>query len=100
MSEETIPLGIIKFKGGVYTLAPHRFNQIPMKTYIPWVLLKKKILGYCVVNRVYWLLIQEIDNSYSKIPFARNELWFKAMTSEPEFVAIANLNQIYITGVG
>lgn len=92
-------LGLLKMKGETLTLAPHRFDQMQAKYYLAWVLLKKQILGYAVINGWYWLIVRDSEGVYVKVPFARNEVWFRALTSDPEFMSIAQLPQIYITGV-
>ena len=90
-------LGLIKVKGSAYCLAPERFNQMKVKRLIPYDLLKKQLLGYCVTLGLYWVILME-DGEYVRVPFARNEEWFKAMTSEVELSSIADLPHIYITG--
>jgi hypothetical protein len=95
--------GFVKGKGDMLAISPERFNQHSIKYYLPWDLLKKEILGYCVYKNYYWLLVCEESGEhsakYARVPFSRNKEWFLALTSEPEFKAIRKLPQIYITGI-
>lgn len=93
-------LGLFKVKGGVITLHPGRFYQMENKRLIPYEVLKKRVLGYAIIEDKFWLICKEGDDKYIRVPFARNKIWFDAITSEPEFASIAKLPQIYITGVG
>ena len=89
-------LGLIKQKGGVFALSPERFCQIPVKHLQPYDILRKEMLGYAI-SGFYWVIAKD-DENYVRVPFARNEFWFKALTSDVEYSCIARLPQIYIIG--
>lgn len=92
-------MGLIKKKGDAYTLSPERFKQFSIKYYTQFNLMKKDLLGYAIVNGIYWVICREGDGVYSKVPFAKNNLWWEALVSELEFAAIGKLPQIFITGL-
>jgi len=94
-----LPQGLIKMKGDCPCIAPHRFFQFPKRAVIFHTLLKMDMLGYVIYDGRYWVLCREGDGSYIRVPFARNETWFLALISEPEFEAIGKLPQIFVTGV-
>lgn len=75
-------------------LAANRYNQIEIKHLMPYSLLKKELIGY-VNEGLHWIIYREGDRLY-KTFFAKNNLWFRALTSEPEFLSIQELPQIYL----
>lgn len=91
--------GLVKRKGDAYCLAPERFIAMQVKRLLAHELVKTEMLGYCNVKGVYWIVCRESAGKYFRAPFARNKMWFDALTSEPEFCGIKNLPQIFITGV-
>jgi len=91
--------GIIKIKGDCFTLHPTRFNQMKAQYYQPWKTVRIPLIGYANVNGIYWLIARE-GESFIRILFAKNEPWFDALTSDPDWYFIRQLPQIYITGVG
>jgi len=90
--------GLIKMKGDIPSISPERFVQHPVEYYQPLELLRKEMIGYCVFNNIYWVLVKE-DEGYVRVPFARSLIWFKALTSDPEFICIRKLPLLYITGL-
>jgi hypothetical protein len=93
-------LGLIKAKGiNQYCLSPDRFNQLGTKVMTHYLLLKKNMIGYCAWQGIYWVIIIDDNGEFLKVPFAKNEAWFKALTSELEMLPIAELTRIYITGI-
>lgn len=93
-----LPRGLIKMKDDCPCLAPHRFLQFVRKPVPFATLLKMDMLGFAIYEGYYWIICRESDGAYVRVPFARNEAWFIALTSDPEFEAVASLPQIYITG--
>ena len=91
--------GILKVKGDCLTLHPIRFNQMKAKFYQPWKIAKTPLIGYANINGFYWLVAKE-GQEFIRVPFAKNEQWFDALTSDMDWVFIRRLPQIYITGVG
>ena len=75
-------------------LAAGRYNQITVKNSLPHCLLKKDLIGYVNIG-LHWIVYRE-EGKLFKSFFAKNSLWFKALTSEPEFTAIKELPQIYL----
>jgi hypothetical protein len=92
-------MGLIKRKGDAMTLSPDRFKQFVIKHYIPFTLLKKELLGYAIVNGIYWIICREGEGVYSKVPFAKNKFWWDALVNEVEFMSVGTLPQIFITGI-
>ena len=89
-----IPKGnLIKNYDGTLVLRPGRWNQMETKVMPLHNLISKEMLGWVKTN-IYWVLIW--DDKYFKVPFARNRLWFDALTGDPEFIAIRELPQIYL----
>ena len=97
-------MGLIKMKGDSYALAPERFFQMRIAIRVHSNIILDKWLGY--VNMPddlqcqYWLIMKTKNKGYLRYPFAKNHKWWDAITSEPQFSAIADLPQIYITGLG
>ena len=90
-----VPKGnLIKDYDGTLVLRPGRWNQMETKVMPLHNLIHKEMLGWVRTN-IYWILIWD-NEKYFKVPFARNKLWFMALTSEPEFIAIRELDQIYL----
>lgn len=87
-------MGILKSYPDGLVLPTGRYRQFETKVMLIPDLLKKKLKGY-VKDGIYWIIYLE-ENKYYKVPFARNTLWFKALASEPEFVSIGKLPQIYL----
>ena len=81
-------------RGNSLVIAPGTFDQLEVKSLFPFDLMKKKVLGYVNLSTI-WILYEE-DGKIVKVPFARNILWFRAITSEPEFTALKQVPQIYI----
>jgi len=81
-------------RGNSLVIAPGTFDQLEVKSLFPFDLMKKKVVGYINLDRI-WVLYEE-DEKIIKVPFARNILWFRAMVSEPEFAALKQVPQIYI----
>jgi len=92
-------IGMIKFKGDCLTLHPTRFNQMKARYYQPWKIAKTPLVGYANINGFYWLIARE-NEDLIRVPFAKNEAWFEALTSDQDWFFIRALPQIYITGVG
>ncbi|MHA2219404.1 MAG: hypothetical protein ACXACY_26125 [Candidatus Hodarchaeales archaeon] len=90
--------GLIKMKGDIACISPERFVQHPVRIFQPWHLLKQEIMGWCIFEDKYWVIVKEAEGHYGRYPFARNWEWFRALTSEPEFAHIRKSPQIYITG--
>ena len=95
----TIDDGFLKQKGSAMTLNPARFNQMPSQLMQPWAYNNTEILGFAVVEGLFWL-IGKVDEKYIRIPFAKNNEWFQALTSETHTAYIRQLPQIYIIGLG
>ena len=91
--------GIIKTKGECLTLHPNRFAQMKTKYYQPWKIAQTPLVGYANINGFYWLIAKE-DEDFIRVPFAKNEAWFDALTSDMDWIFIKRLPQIYITGIG
>jgi hypothetical protein len=92
-------LGLIKMKGELPTIHPTKFSQMKVKCIIPYELLKKEMICWVVVDGIYWVICRENAGEYCKVPFAKNELWFREIVSEVEFMSIAKLPQVYVTGL-
>jgi len=93
--KQMIPKGnLIKDYDGTLVLRPGRWTQIEDKIIPLHELIRKEMLGWVKTN-IYWVLIWD-NERYFKVPFARNRLWFMALTSEPEFISIRKLKQIYL----
>ena len=94
-------LGLIKVKGGdTLSLAPERFVQMKPVSCAPWTMLRKNIFAYVIFDGVYWLLCKEGEGEYTRILFAKNEVWYRAISSEAEFAFVRGLPQVYITRSG
>ena len=91
--------GIVKMKGDCLTLHPSRFNQMKARYYQPWKLVRTPLVGYVNADGVYWLIAKEGED-FIRVPFAKNEAWFHALTSDQDWLFIRALPQVYITGVG
>ena len=91
--------GLIKMKGDAYTISPERFEQIPVECAQPIELLKREMLGYVGSGGWHWIICSLGEGKYCRVPFARNRLWFQALTSEFEFKCIGALPQIFVTGL-
>ena len=90
-----IPKGnLIKNYDGTLVLRPGRWEQMEVRAMPLHDLINKEMLGWVKTN-IYWVLIWH-NERYFKVPFARNKLWFMALTSDPEFAPIRELSQIYI----
>lgn len=89
-------LGIMKYLGGSLTITAGRFNQLEIKRVTPHTLLKMKMAGY-VYSNIVWVICKSGENTFVRVPFAKNKLWFDAFTSEVEFASIKELPQIFIT---
>jgi len=81
-------------RGNFLVMAPGTFQQLEVKHHFPFDLMKKKVLGYVNMEKV-WVLYEE-DGKIIKAAFARNMRWFGAMVSDPEFTALRQVPQIYI----
>jgi hypothetical protein len=81
-------------RGNSWVIASGTFDQLEIKSLFPFDLMKKKVVGYVNSNMI-WVLYEE-DEKIIKVPFARNILWFRAIASEPEFMALKQVPQIYI----
>lgn len=92
-------LGLIKFKGQVLAMAPGRLAQVPSKHILPWNLLQKELIGHYRIGEAYLILYREEEGKFFKTFFAKNEEWFKAITSDDMFRMIRDLPQIFITGI-
>jgi hypothetical protein len=75
-------------------LAVRRYHQIVTRTLLPYHLLKKDLIGYVNIG-AYWIIYREGEELYKSF-FAKNNLWFKTLTSELEFLVIRELPQIYL----
>lgn len=87
--------GVIKKLGSSTTIPAGRFEQFMIMVLPPQDLLKRKVIGY-VDYDIFWVICEESRGEFLRIPFARNRAWFDALTSEPEFVFISALPQMYI----
>lgn len=91
--------GIIKLKGDCLTLHPNRFAQMKARYYQPWKIAKTPLIGYANLDGFYWLIAREGED-FIRVPFAKNQAWFEALTSDADWLFIRKLPQIYITGAG
>jgi hypothetical protein len=87
-------LGILKEYPDGYVLPEKRYNQIKPKTVQPYQLLSRDLIGY-VWNNGCWIIYREEDQYYKSF-FAKNMLWFNAMTTGSQFALIGKLPQIYV----
>lgn len=88
--------GIIKKLGQTTTIPRGRFDQFAIMIVPPHEFLKQKMIGY-VDDGTFWLICHdEKAEMFIRIPFARNRVWFDALTSEVEFFCIRALPQIYL----
>ena len=85
---------MIKKRENSYYMTLGIFNQTEVRHHFLSDLLNKNPLGY-VVRGVIWIIYKE-NEAFIRVPFAKNRLWFKAMTSEPELYAVSKLPQIYL----
>jgi hypothetical protein len=92
-------LGLIKFKGQVMAMDPGRLAQIPTKHIFPWNLLQKELIAHYRIGQSYMILYREEEGEFRKTFFAKNEEWFKAITSDDMFRMIRDLPQVFITGI-
>ena len=90
-------MGILRTYEDGYVLQRNRYNQIELIVMQTHELIKKNMVGY-IRDGYFYVLCWENDNYY-KVPFARNKLWFDALTSDPEYIAIRELPQIYVITV-
>jgi len=98
--DEQEVVGFIKRKGTILALSPEKFLQMEARYISLYLLIKKNIFGYCATSTgQYWVLCKEKDGKYFRVPFAKNHLWFKALTAEFEYRFIKELPQIYIIGL-
>lgn len=81
-------------RGNSLVIAPSTFDQLETRSLFPFDLMKKKVIGYINLN-IIWVLYEE-DEKIIKVPFARSILWFRVIASEPEFMALKQVPQIYI----
>ena len=79
--------GIIKLKGDCLTLHPNRFSQMKAKFYQPWKVINTPLIGYANLNGFYWLIAKESDE-FIRVPFAKNNEWFEALTSDKDWFFI------------
>ena len=87
-------MGILKKYDDGFVVARDRYLQFPIKKIQFVKLLKMRMLGY-VGESGYWVICYD-DSKYFRVPFARNDVWFKALTSEPEFASIGALPQVVL----
>jgi hypothetical protein len=88
--------GIIKKLGQTSTIPRVRFDQFMIMVIQPHELLKQKMIGY-VDAGTFWIVCHgEKGEMFMRVPFARNRLWFDALTSEDEFLCIRGLPQMYL----
>ncbi len=96
-------LGLIKMKGSSYTISPERFFQMSIGMIPIYRLIKCNVIGFVVCldhDCRYWLIIKDKKGNFCRHPFAKNDAWWKALTTEPEFIGFLDLPQIYLTGLG
>ena len=93
--EKKEKLGILKKYEDGYVLPVIRFKQIPRVALTTRAVLNKEAIGYIVVGDFFWVLYRENDN-YFRMLFAKNILWWRALTNEPEYACIAALPQVYL----
>jgi len=82
-------------RGNSLVINPSVFNQLEVKILFPFEVLGKNVAGYACPKGLVWILYEE-DGEWVKVPFARNDKWFNAILSEPEFVALKKLKRIYV----
>jgi len=88
-------MGIIKnYKDGL-VVAAVRYNQFTPRNLSPYELLNKKLIGYVFLNGMYFVVFWDNDKYYRSF-FAKNVLWFEALTSEPQFACIKELPQLLL----
>jgi hypothetical protein len=92
-------MGIMKRMADGYTLPDGRFEQLPRRM-LPFFYLvtRTKMCGWSLKGGIYWIICKGDPDKdpYYKVPFAHNELWFRALTEMPEFAAIAELPQVFL----
>ena len=81
-------------RGNFLVMAPGTFQQLEVKYHFPFDLMKKKVLGFVSMEKLY--ILYEEGEKIVKTPFARNMKWFKAIVSEPEFAALRQIPPVYI----
>lgn len=81
-------------KGNSPTITPSVFAQLEKRYLFPFDLMKKKVLGYVCAD-IIWMLYEE-EGKLVKVPFARNIAWLVAILSEPEYLALRKVPQIYL----
>lgn len=75
-------------------MAANRYHQIEVKNLMPYHLVKTEMVAY-VNDSSYWVIYRK-GNLIFRSFFAKNGLWFKALSSELEFGPIKELPQMYL----
>ena len=88
-------MGVFKEYNDGLVVATQRYNQIQPKTIQLHELIQKKMVGYTRVALRYWVVYWESDR-YFKSFFAKNDVWFNALTSDLQYAIIKELPQIYL----
>ena len=92
--EKGLKMGILKKYEDGYVMPELRYSQIQTKILLPYQLLIRELVGFVRVDSAYWIVYRE-GNAYFKTFFAKNALWWKAITSELEYRVIGMLRQIH-----
>jgi len=87
-------MSIIKTYTDGMVIPAGRYNQFEEKNIPIYYLLKKQLIGYVNIGRIFVIYFE--NERYYRCFFAKNKLWFDALTAEPEYNCIKELSQFII----
>lgn len=87
--------GLIGQAEDVRTLRGGHFSQIETKNKQIYDIINLNVLGRVVHPTGIWL-VYKIGDLYFKTYFAKNQLWFDAITSDPQLIYLRGIEQLYL----